>query len=664
MATLVEIDGGSEVDPAARSEVALQYRGPFLEGFSLDDCPDYEAWLVVVRERLTRAMMRALDALVAQCIRHDDCDSALTWTERQLRIEPWNEEVHQQQIWLLARAGRRSEALRQVDRCTAMLADEFGVTPQPATTALAASIRDEKPLPRLKPDDDRWPPGTASNAGLQGDDERLPGAFGQFLGRQQELGRIEAHLRDPACRLVTIVGVGGVGKTRLAVEAMGRNADRYRDGVRFVPLVAVERIELLANAILQTLTAEAFGAEDPSQQLLHYLRDKDLLLVLDSMEQLTACGPYLGLLVESAPGIDLLVTSRRRLNLSIEWLLPLAGLEAPESAGVLHAPPLLQEISAVPADGPRTADDYAAVQLFVERMKHLQPDLALDATETATIGHICRLLDGLPLAIELAATWTRLLSLQEIAEQLSHGIDLLSTTEQDIPLRHRNMSAVFEHSWTLLPRPLRVKLAQLAVFRGGMTLAGAQMVAGVSIQELAALLDSSWVRRRADGRYEMHELVRQYCERRLLDGIDDGGRLNAAAVYQRHCEFYGSFMERMAQSINFDEAPMTEIDAEFGNLQASWRWAITHDRLDIALNVAIFFFFYVHMAGRYRFGIQLMQSYAVQLRAVPAETEPDSPQQQSVGIVLAWLAFIECSLLIDLGLLSAPVRVSAPCAQL
>jgi predicted ATPase/DNA-binding SARP family transcriptional activator len=636
LAQLNELAATKAMNPdECRNAVAL-YRGPFLEGFSLDGSPEFEAWMVVTRERIDRSMMQVLGVLVVESSRNGYYGEAIEWAETQLTVEPWNEEAHRQLIWLLACNGQHSVALQQFEHCRTMLADEFDVEPQPGTLALIELIRSGAELPAEMPDfTARAIPAMTKKPAVA--ISGVPGVQGPLLGREAELDRLDRRLRDPACRLLTIVGVGGVGKTRLAITVAERCTHRYRDGVCFVPLVAVEQEELLANAILQALHAQVVGAVDPPQQLSRYLADKEILLVLDNFEQLVESSSYLATLIESTPRLDILVTSRERLNLSIEWLLPLEGLETPNDDW-MTAPQ-------------RSLDSYAAVRLFIERIRQLQPSPAQDDKAVGQIGHICRLLDGLPLAIELAAAWTRLLTLDEMIEQLTQGIDLLATTQRDVPARHRTMRAVFDHSWQLLPNQARVALAQLSVFRGGFSREGAKVVAGATLYDLSKLLDSSWLRKRSDGRYDMHELVRQYCESRLIEESGKGGLPIAEATYHRHCTFYGAFMERTSRRMNIRIESMTEIHAEFDNLQAAWRWAINHEQMDIALNVVFSIWFYLHMAGRYRFGLRLMEDYAVQVQSLFARSEFGSQRHQSAGFVLAWLEHGIGNFTRDLGLL-------------
>ena len=486
---IAKVDEAGDFEATAVRQAAALYRGPFLDGFALDDCPEFEAWMITVRERTEWMVMRVLGRLVANCCRQHDFNQAVAWTEKQLALQPWNEEIHQQLIWLLARSGQHSAAQQQFEHCRTMLAAEFDVEPQPATLALIKQVINGSELPAEMPGQT----GSEVLLAQKRPDVHIsgfPSLRGSLLGREAELDRLDRRLREPACRLLTIVGVGGAGKTRLAIEAAECCAGLYRDGVYFVPLADVERGELLVNAILQALQAPVIGSADPPQQLLRYLAGKEMLLVLDNFEQLVESGAFLATLIESTPGLDILVTSRERLNLSIEWLLPLEGLEAPDG-------------EPMPAYK-RSPSSFAAVQLFIERMRQLQPNLAQDEATVAQIGRICRLLDGLPLAIELAATWTRLLALDEMIYQLTQGIDLLSTTQRDVPTRHRSMPrglrsflAASANPGARCPSPTRRLPRQ---FLAGWCKNGGRGIAGLSVDvigQFMAAQTSRWPLRHA-----------------------------------------------------------------------------------------------------------------------------------------------------------------------
>ena len=271
-----------------------------------------------------------------------------------------------------------------------------------------------------------------------------------FVGREDELGLIATRLCDPGCRLLTLVGPGGIGKTRLAVEAATQLHAEFPDGVCFVALAPVGSPSVLASTIAEALSAPLYGAADPGAQLLTFLAGKRMLVVLDNFEHLLQGARLLATLLDGAPGLKLLVTSQERLDLLQEWLLPLRGLPFPSDA---H-----------PAEAVET---YSAIELFVQRAVHVQPDFALTPDVYPAVQRICGLVDGLPLGIELAAPWVRLLPCAEIAGEIAKNVDFLATSSHHVPERHRSLRAAFKHSWGLLPDAERAVFQRLSVFRGG-----------------------------------------------------------------------------------------------------------------------------------------------------------------------------------------------------
>ncbi|NIV39345.1 MAG: AAA family ATPase, partial [Anaerolineae bacterium] len=341
--------------------VAL-YRGAFLEGFSIADSPAFEEWLLLRREHLARQALDALLRLSTYYQRAGAYERALAHAWRQVELEPWHEESQQQVMRLLALNGQRSAALAQYETCRRLLREELDVEPTAETTALYQQIRTgdlSRDMPGLGVRDQGVDVIQSPTPGPQPPPHNLPLQLTPFVGRETELGQIATRLTDPACRLLTLVGPGGCGKTRLALQAAQNLIEDasgdipFTQGVYFVPLVALHSPEALVPAIADALNFTFYREAEPRQQLLDYLREKEMLLLLDNFEHLLEGATLLTDILTVAPGVKLLVTSREVLNLGQEWLLSLTGLPFPSREDAID------QAVAMPLEA------YGAVQLFV-----------------------------------------------------------------------------------------------------------------------------------------------------------------------------------------------------------------------------------------------------------------------------------------------------------
>ncbi len=379
-----------------------------------------------------------------------------------------------------------------------------------------------------------------------------------FVGRTTELAEIDALLGDPACRLLTLVGPGGIGKTRLAMRVAVDCAEQFDDGVYFVPLQSLDSSEFIVSAIADVLSFPFSPGVDPKQQLIQYLREKALLLVLDNFEHLLDGAELLTEILEAAPDIKLLVTSREVLNLQEEWLYSVRGLQYPE----MHD-----------AEQPEA---YSAVQLFVERARQVRSDLAL-ADEQAAVIRVCQLVEGMPLALSLAAVWAKALPTDEIASQIQRNLDFLSTSLRNVPQRHQSIKAVFEQTWGRLTEEERRVFSALSVFSGGFRREAAEAVAGVSMLVLSSLVDKSLLTREPGGRYQIHELLRQFAQTRLEAMPDETNRIR-----DLHSAYYARFLHEREQDLNGrrQREAALEVEADINNIRAAWSWAVEHARLE------------------------------------------------------------------------------------
>lgn len=522
--------------PAERlSEGSTLYRGPFLEGFGLKDSAAFEEWVTATREQLERRCLAALAQLAEQFEGAGDPAKACEVAWRALDLAPWQEESHRRLMRLLALSGQRSAAPAQFETCRSVLKRELGVEPAAETTRLYEQIRDGamesgRAGERVSRSTSDSPPLAHSPVPLL---SHLPTWLTPFVGRRGLVAEGRRQLLAPDCRLLTLVGPGGSGKTRLAVEAASDLVSAFPQGVHFVPLAAVQAPDSIVPAIGQALGFTFREREDPRQQLLGFLRAKTLLLILDNCEHLlnhvdapsaNSATAIICDIVQTAPGVKLLVTSRASLNIEGEQLLPVGGMGLPKGARTSLSEAL----------------ESGAVQLFVQAAQRGQPAFRLTDENLAHVLAICQWVDGLPLGIVLAAAWLRLLSPAEVVAELEgQGLDFLESDRTDAPERQRSLRAAFDYSWRLLSAREREVLAGLSVFRGGTTYIAAYEVTGATLCDLLSLANSSLLERTPGGRYVLHELLRQYAEEQL-DAMVDGGR----GVRDRYAACYATALAR------------------------------------------------------------------------------------------------------------------------
>jgi predicted ATPase/class 3 adenylate cyclase len=383
--------------------------------------------------------------------------------------------------------------------------------------------------------------------------KNLPVPRTSFVGRASELDEIDRLLEDSDCHLLTLVGPGGAGKTRLALEAAARRIERYPHGVHFVPLVSVASPEFLAPAVAESIQFAVDGAHSgfsAQEQLLDYLGERSTLLVLDNFEHLVDGAGLLAEIMERAPNVELLTTSRERLNVQSEWVLDVHGLGLAENGNG--------------ASG--------ALRLFLERARQIRPGFSLDDDERGEAVRICGLVEGLPLGIELAASWVSVLSCAEIADEIERNIDFLATSMRDVPERHRSLRAAFDQSWRLLSGEQQAVLARLSVLRGDFGRDAAAAVADADLRLLSELVSKSLVRRPDFGRYDVHELLRQYAAEKLAAGSPDA----LAATRERHARHYlGALADRREALVGEGVAQARdELRRELDNLRAAAEWAV------------------------------------------------------------------------------------------
>jgi predicted ATPase/transcriptional regulator with XRE-family HTH domain len=443
-----------------------------------------------------------------------------------------------------------------------------------------------------------------------------------LIGREHEIAMIGRQLLDRSCRMLTLTGPGGIGKTRLALEVAREFEPRFADGVFFISMAGIERTESIIPAIADVLGLVFSGPADPVVQVSNLLQTKEILLVVDNMEHLLEGGNLLGEILRQTQQTKMLVTSRESLRIQWEWLFEVQGLPVPESEDA-------------------NLEDNSAAVLFIQRARQASQDFSWELEDAEAIIHICKLVGGLPLAIELAASWVRLLSCREIAQELERGLDLLESKKVDVPLRHRSIKTVFDHSWTLLTEQERTLLIKLSIFQGGFTREAASAVTGASLSALSSLVDKSLLRHGKNlDHYDLHELIRQYAFARLQSNPTEEAR-----TAEKHTLYYSQWIAALEGPIKSAQQPQTSqlIRGETGNWLSAWYWAAGKGRVDLLRTMTASLYWYFEVHGYYAEALSVSKAAVDGFRAPHVLTSSQSAVDRSAGALLVnslgWFEF-------------------------
>jgi predicted ATPase/DNA-binding SARP family transcriptional activator len=530
-------------DPANAQEKLARavslYKGDLLPG-------NYDDWIISPREELHHCYVEALERLISLLEQAGDLREAIRCTQRLIGDDPLNENSYITLMRLHAMSGDRAGVRRVYEQCASTLRRELNTEPAPSTQAAYEHL--------LRVEVAYTPPAAVTLVAPAAVPVRRlspPKSTVAFVGRERELAELAELLADPGCRLLTITAPGGMGKTQLALQTAHGHAPIYADGAAFVTLVAVESVDLIPSSIASGLGVTFSGATDPVEQLLNVLQPKELLLVLDNFEHLVEGADLLSEILMAAPNVKILATSRERLNLQEEWVYDLHGLSIPD-------------------DDAADWQESSAVQLFVQSARRAAAAFAITETDRSAVIRICRLVEAMPLALQLAAAWVRVLSVEGIVAEIERSIAFLESTHRNVSERHRSLRAVFDQSWSLLTDQEQQVMCRLSVFRGGFDRSFAESVTGASLPLLSSLVDKSLVRRTEAGRYSLHELIRQYGH----TALQAAGELESTR--DRHLRAYvemaADMEDRMFGSM---QVPLIErLETEHDNLRAALDWGL------------------------------------------------------------------------------------------
>ena len=525
------------------------------------------------------------------------------------------------------RVGCSVSALRKIEygerrpsaQIAGLIANCLNVTPEERSTFVQVA-RGELSVDRLPPESK--PLATKS---VSPPKNNLPIFPTPLIGRESELEQLSQLLRDPQCRLLTLVGPGGIGKTRLAIETASDLQDSFADGVYFVPLASASSTRLIVPVMADSVGFAFHHAShaDPKTQLFSYLKQKQALLLADNLEHLlTEPGiELLGELLGHAPKVKVLATSRESLGLQHEWVFEVLGLPVPES---------------IDAGG---SAQNTSVELFLQRARRAYVGFNAIPEDFPAIVRICQLVEGNPLGIELAAAWVRTLSCDEIAQEIEGGMDFLSVSALDMPARHRSMRAVFDHSWKLLTEEEQRVLLRLSVFQGGFRREAAEQVAEATLSVLSTLVTKSLIRRSGAGRYDLHELIRQFAAEQFAERPDE-----QAATQACHGNYYLTFFSQAEGRFrsSAQRETLEELTAEMDNFRAAWDWAVVHGEFALIEQTVRMFFRLYDTRGWFQEGLDMLDSALNALEMAHGHSPPERADQVALGHLLAtrsWFAY-------------------------
>jgi predicted ATPase/Tfp pilus assembly protein PilF len=518
------------------------YKGPFLEGFYLPDwSAELEEWVYKTREFLAGQVREALLGLAERAAREGQFATSAKHAEAAYSLPgaatPEPEDLPRFYTFMLAGGSSQIAQVRQE-------AHSYGLK-------LTLSAEESRKQWQQTPELSKTPVYS-----------KLPSRATAFVGRDLELTEIASLLSEQDCQLLTLVGPPGVGKTRLALQLARDQAKLglFKDGVYYVALEALST-ETLFPSILATLEIDAKGSEGPLEKIIRYIGEKNVLLVFDNFEHLIESASFVAELIKVCPNLKLLITSRERLNLESEQIFSVGGLPFPNEDVTLEE-----------------AQNFDAVSLFVQRARRARPDFALDEENLLHVMKLCRFVGGLPLALELAAPWIRVMTCEEMVEELEHNVDLFSTTTRDVPERHKSIRVAFEKcSWVLLTPQEQEAFRKLSVFKGGFRREAASEVAGATIPMLASLVDKSLLRVAPDGRYDFHPLLYQFTSEKLTTHLDE-----KKEVEVKHGEYFVRLMEQQGKELRGRKAKeaLNIIDEELENLRMALAWIMVGKRLN------------------------------------------------------------------------------------
>jgi predicted ATPase/DNA-binding SARP family transcriptional activator len=556
----------------ALEEASLYYQADFLAGFSVPDSSVFEEWQFFQTESLRKNLAEILEQLARLYANREEYKTAIEYCRRWVALDRLNESAQRQLITLYALSGQRAAAKRQFEECKRILKEELNAEPEEETLQLFKDLQKKRGPQPSGTTTAQAVPSTTQSRKLH----HFPVHPAPFIGREKELGEIIRILRESPYRLLTLLGPGGSGKTRLALQA-GATLDQdagepFRDEIWFVPLAPLTEPESILGGIAQSLgMAGPVSGSDARATFLSEIRGREMLFILDNFEHLLNADTarLMTEILSASPRARILITSRERLNVEGEYVFPVGGLEIPTEEALLSS-----------QQGNADFTTFSALQLFEQCAIRVQPGFKITEENYHSVVDICDAVQGMPLAIELAASWMEIYSPPEILQEIVRSLDFLQSNWRDLQDRQRCLRAVFDSSWSLLDKTTRPMIKALSVFRSSFTREAAQAIPGVSAKTLLDLTHKSWIQRLSNGRYQIHELLRQFAFEKL-----ESERATFALVMKEYGNYYAAYTARLWEDMKGanQQRAFSGMEAEFDNIHVAWSWLVSAHDIETAV---------------------------------------------------------------------------------